>query len=408
MRPSIRFHLAAGCVLLALSVPAPAAGPMPKLERIAMLMRHGIRPPTSLQPIPAKYSPKAWPKWSVGPGLLTGHGAKGIGLLAQSDRAYLVGAGLLPVSGCPSPGQISVYSSNITRAVETAQAWVGSFVPGCTIEVRHPASGAPDPLFHIIEGKPSWFDGHQAFEAALAQSPRGGLAAQAHELEPEMRRLQSVLGCTLPECNLEKDQTRLVERPHGRPDFNGPLDVASTASESFLLEYLENKPASEVGWGRLNRDEIERLLVFNSIKFKYVDRPLFIARAAAGPLASVILKALTEPSGPRITLLSGHDTNIADLGGLLNLHWRVTGYPADAIPPGSALGFELFSSPSGREFVRAFYRAQRMEQLRHLEQLGPKNQPFRTYLRIPGCGRPDDAQSCSLQSFTKLIEARLR
>ena len=45
-------------------------------------------------------------------------------------------------------------------------------------------------------------------------------------------------------------------------------------------------------------------------------------------------------------------------------------YPADAIPPGSALGFELLSDRHGRQFVRPFFRAQTMRQLRNLEPLG--------------------------------------
>ena len=164
----------------------------------------------------------------------------------------------------------------------------------------------------------------------------------------------------------------------------------------------------QVAWGRIDRRQIDRLLVFNSIKFKYVDRPHFIARAAAGPLAKAILRALGTPTAPRVTLLAGHDTNIADLGGLLDAHWRVTGYPADAVPPGSALGFELLADGRGQQFVRAFFRAQTMEQLRKLERLGPANQPYRQYVRVPGCSDATIDFGCELGTFRRLVEARLR
>ena len=150
---------------------------------------------------------------------------------------------------------------------------------------------------------------------------------------------------------------------------------------------------SEVGWGRITRDQIERLLVFNTIKFDYADRPLYIAQAAAGPLARGVLAALRTPAGAPITLFAGHDTNIAELGGLLGLHWQAASYPADAIPPGSALGFELWSDGGGRQYVRAFFRAQTMDQLRNLDTLGPANR-----LR-----RVSDALSCDLKTFTGIV-----
>ena len=383
-----------------------AAQPRLKVERVVMLMRHGIRPPTSLQPIAAKYSPLAWPKWPVAPGLLTPHGAEGIARLAAFDRESFADSGLLPISGCPAPGQVTIRSSNVTRAIETAHAWSEGFAPGCNLTTQHPAHGAPDPLFHVLDSQPAWFDGQRAYGAALAKAPKGGLDAQLREVAPQLRRMGAILGCAPPACNLLAGST-IVARPHGRPQLTGPLDAASTAAESFLLEYLEGKPTEHVAWGRLGRDGIERLLVFNSIKFKYIDRPRFIAQAAAGPLAGAIVSALTTGHGSRITLLAGHDTNIADLGGLLDMHWRVASYPGDAIPPGSALGFELLSDRHGRQFVRAFFRAQTMEQLRRLQPLGADNRPYREYILIPGCSSSRLAFGCELAAFLQLVEARL-
>ncbi|MFT4055515.1 MAG: hypothetical protein QM681_13495 [Novosphingobium sp.] len=36
-----------------------------QLEHVVMLMRHGIRPPTSANPAPAGYTQEAWPSWPV-------------------------------------------------------------------------------------------------------------------------------------------------------------------------------------------------------------------------------------------------------------------------------------------------------------------------------------------------------
>ena len=408
MKCSFRgWHLIASCACL-LSSAATAAGPELKLERVAILMRHGIRPPTTVQPISVQYSASAWPSWSVGPGLLTQHGAKGIALLAAADRAYFINAGLLPALGCPTTGQLTVRASKVPRAIETAKVWSKSLLPGCNQTVQHPAKGAPDRLFHILDDQPAWFNGNRAYAAALAQAPKGALAAQAKDLASPIQLLESVLGCAAFACDLLKDPSTLVGRPHGRPKFQGALDVASTASETFLLEYVEGMPKSEVGWGRVTRDEIERLLIFNSIKFKYVDRPPYIAKAAAGPLARAILGALRAPTGSRITLFAGHDTNLADLGGLLGLHWHPASYPADAVPPGSAIGFELFSDGQGRQIVRAFFRSQTMDQLRNLKPLSATDPPYREYIHIPGCGSAKDALSCDLPTFTKIVDTKLK
>ena len=373
-----------------------------------MLMRHGIRPPTKAQPVPAQYSPHAWPQWSVGPGLLTPHGAKGAALIAAADRAHFARRGLLPATGCPAASQVAITASKVPRAIATAEAWVGGFAPGCKLTVSYPAKSEPDALFHPLEDQPSWFDGRRAFQDALSRAPRGGVMAEARRLAGPMRLLARILGCVRPVCDLVHQDSSLAERPHDRPALHGPLDVAATASETFLLEYLENMPMAEVGWGHVSRAEIERLLAFTAVKFQFEDRPPFIARATAGPLARAIVDALIGPNGPPLTLLAGHDTNIADLGGLLDLHWRVPGYPRDTVPPGSALGFELLSEPTGKRYVRAVFRSQSMKQLRNLEPLGAANPPSRFYVDIPSCGRASDARGCDLASFVNLVDSKLR
>ena len=391
--------------LLGLAAPAPAFASELKLERVVMLMRHGIRPPTKLQPVPVQYSPRAWPEWKTGPGLLTDHGAKGIALLGHWDRADFAARGMIAATGCPSPGQVAIKASKVPRAISTAGAWALSFAPGCNVAVTHPAKNEPDSLFHPLAAQPPSFDGQRALEDALRS---GSPADEARRLGAELREMEVVLGCEAPQCDLERQASTLVARPHDRPSLKGPLDAAATASESFLLEYVENKPMSEIGWGLIDRAGIERLLVFTAVKFRFGDRPPYVARAAAGPLARAMLGALTDPEAAQVSLFAGHDTNIADLAGLLDLHWRVPTYAPDTVPPGSAIGFELVSDQHGARFVRAFYRSQDMDQLRNLQALSAAHPAHRSYLDIPGCGRAGDPRSCGLDAFAALVDARLR
>lgn len=384
---------------------APAAAPL-KLERVVMMMRHGIRPPTKAAPVPATVSREKWPSWPVDFGLLTYRGAAGVKLLGEADRAYYASRGLF-ARGCPAPGTVVLKASSKQRAIKTAESWGEGFMPGCTVSVSHPDENGPDPIFHGLDDAPNWFDGQAAYRASLAGAPKGGLAADVRLYRAELELLARVLDCQLPACPLLTDETVLVASAHDRPDLEGPADIGSTASQTFLLEYLEGMPMHQVGWGRVNRAQLEQLLRFHPLKFKYSNRPAPIARAAAAPIAREILAAFEARDGAKLTLLGGHDTNIADLSGFMRVHWKVPSYPADDVPPGSALGFELLRDAKGHRFVRAFYRAQKMDQLRYQQRLTARNPAYRQYLPLPGCGNSVAPRACTLPAFAKMIRARV-
>jgi 4-phytase/acid phosphatase len=394
---------AAICAVATPAIAKSAAAPQLKVERVVMLMRHGIRPPTKPNVVPAGYTNGKWPSWPVDYGLLTPRGAAGVKLLGEADRAYYAARGLFG-PGCPADGPVVLKASGKQRAIRTAESWGEGFMPGCPAAVSHPREGEADPIFHGLDDHPAWFDGERAYREALALAPKGGIAAEEQAYRPDLLLLARVLGCALPACPAVTAPNRLVAVAHDRPELEGPLDTASTASQTFLLEYLEGMPMKDVGWGRVSRAEIERLLRFHPLKFKYSNRPDHVARAAAAPIAREIVTALSGDT--KLTLLAGHDTNIADLGGYLKLHWKVPSYPADDVPPGSALGLELVRDGNGGRYVRAFYRAQTMDQLRVLEPLTGKNAPFRQYLPIPECGNSVTASACPWASFEALIERR--
>jgi 4-phytase / acid phosphatase len=399
------FHrlIASSACLLCFSA-AAAAGPQLKLERVVILMRHGVRPPTKEPPIPVQYAPLYWPAWPVKPGLLTPHGAMAVTRIAEWDRAWLVDDGILPAVGCPAPGQVTALASKTPRAYHTAETWVATVLPNCGVVVQHPVEGQQDLLFHFLETRPASFDGHRAYLDALAQAPKGSIELQMLQLAPDMQRMGNALACAEP-CPLDTERTTLVEQEHDAPKFQGPFDYASTASETLLLEYDEGMPMGSVAWGRVTRDDIASLLIFNSTKFKYLNRPPYIAQASAGPLAKIILAAFNDPGAASLTILGGHDTNIAAIGGLLGLHWQAPTTIADDVPPASALGFELLTDGK-HQLVRVFFRSQTMDEIRNLTPLTKRNPPYREYLDIPGCGRA--LTGCDLLRFTKLVQAKLR
>ncbi|MGQ7394144.1 histidine-type phosphatase, partial [Streptococcus suis] len=95
-------------------------------------------------------------------------------------------------------------------------------------------------------------------------------------------------------------------------------------------------------------------------------RPAYVARANLSLLAPLIADSLTKPNGARVTMISGHDTNVAAMGGLLDLHWQVPGLSRDDPSPGGAIVFERLRDAAGKGYVRALFRSQSIAQIRNL------------------------------------------
>jgi 4-phytase/acid phosphatase len=350
--------------------------------------------------------------------MLTLRGAAGVRLLGAADRMDYVRRGLLPATGCPASGAVVAESSAKPRAIRTGEAYVDAMLPGCGISVAHPQNEGPeDAMFHAMDSATD-FAGDRALNDARALAPPAGIGAEAAAHRRQISLLGRVLGCcaasycqanNLPAgCDLTQLPTTLVGSPRGRPELTGPMAIGSTVGQTLLMEYLEGMPMREVGWGRVTRDDIEDLLVFHPIKFRYENGPASAARRSAGPLMRHMMEGLAQSGeGLRLMLLFGHDTNLADVGSLLQLTWQATGYPARDIPPGGALGFELLGDANGQQFVRAFFRAQTMDQLRNQEVLDPAARGYRTYLVIPGCAAANPTL-CPLQRFQTLVQERLQ
>lgn len=397
--------------------PAATAPPQYKLERVVMLMRHSVRPPTSANVTPPGLAAQPWSTWTTAYGELTPHGAAGAKLMGVYDRGYFAGRGLVAASGCPAAGEIAVWASGKSRAIETAKNYVAGMYPDCTVPVASPPDENNDPVFHPLDMGAGGVDGARAKIATDARLPEGGIAALQASMGADFAVLQRVLGCCAPpvcvkeklkaDCKLADFKSEIVANKNDSSDMSGILGVASTAGQSIALEYLEGKPMEQVGWGRASKDDIVAMLRFHPVKFYYETRTPYVSERIAAPIARRILGALNgEADTGKLTLLVGHDTNIASLGGMLDLHWTIAEYPTDDPPPGGALGFELVSDAQGGKFVRAFYQAQTMDQLRNLTPLTAEAPPALVYIPITGCTTSAEAV-CPLAKFQELVQAKL-
>lgn len=385
----------AACTLLG---QAAWAAPDLTVENAVLLMRHGVRPPTHEPALDPAVAPDVWPVWEVPDGYLTPHGAQAITLLAAYDRQMLAAKGVLPASACPAAGAVEIYADVDERTVKTGEAFAAGLAPGCNIAVGH-STTKPDKLFSPLDEPDKNFDAPAAAQQMLAAAG-GDINKPVSENAALFQKMQDALEPG-GKAFLQLPASLKIKDPHKLPKLAGPITVGASGGEDFLLEYLDGKPMSDVGWGRVNKADVAALLALHPLNYIITARPAYIANHTAAPMAARILAALSAP-GKKFTVLVGHDTNIADLGGMLGLHWQLGGYPADDPPPGGGILFLFSHGSAGKQYVTAFYQVQEMDQIRDLTVLSLKNPPALQAVPIPGCGNSTAPTACSLARFTAL------
>jgi 4-phytase/acid phosphatase len=413
--------VALGAALAAAAAPVPEAGdPAGELARVVLVSRHGVRTPTISPAELSGWAAAPWPSWTEPPGALTRHGASLARIMGGYDRAWLSAEGVLPPTGCPAPGTVWIEADVAERTERTARALAEGIAPGCGIPVASRAPRDVDPLFHPVFAGVCGLRPELARRAILERA-RGGLDAVAADRADAFAALQPVLGCCAPAvcrsfgrpagCTLPELPNGLADGAAGQPPrLTGGLAIGSDAAEILLLEFADGRPKDQVGWGRANAATIRRALGLHDAAFDLAERTPYLARAAGSALLSYVGAAVAgrafagsqapepEPRDARVVLLVGHDTNIANLGGMLGASWALPGYPANETPPAGALVFELRRDAAGRQTVSLEYVAQSLEQMHDQAPLSIANPPLRVPLRIPGCAN-GTAGRCTLDEF---------
>lgn len=398
--------MAALLMAVALGAAAPAPTPGLTVERVVLLMRHGVRPPTKSQPMPEGVAVDPWPSWSVKPGYLTQRGAAAVKLVGTFDRAAW--ADLFHGSrGCPPNGSVAVYSDSDQRTIATGDAWIAGFAPDCGIVNDHKPLDVADPLFDPIEGGAVAFDPARADREVRERLGGGGVAKVELAQRTVLKRLDAIYCGPKPVagCGVSGEPTRLIEPRSGKkPKMSGALDLGSTAGQILLLEYADGKPMNDVGWGRATKADIAAASALHAVEYDVVARAPYVAATASALLTPRILAAMEDAKGPALSVIVGHDGNVAALAGMLDLHWKVPGLAADDPSPGGALGFEVLRDAAGKRYVRAFYRAQSLDQIRGLTPLSPARPAMISRLPIKGCVSKAVPDACPLAEFRVLIE----
>ncbi len=389
-------------LLLALLLVCPwttAAAAHETLERVVIVMRHGIRPPTKAKPLPDGYARQPWPAWPVPPGWLTPHGEQAIARLASFDAArYAV---LLP-AGCANGDVPRIVADTDERTVRTAQVYAAALVGRCPPPVENAGDGHVDPRFSPFAVTPG-LDPAVALASAQAYLPAGGLAALDAANASRLALLDTVLGCcTAPVCHGSgpchlADQPLAMDAAKERVRIIGGLATAASLAQTLLLEYADGKPMAEVGWGRVSAAQISDLSKLHALEFALVARPPAIATFGARALLGEIDAALLAPGGPRYTVFVGHDSNLSYIGGALGSHWQARGLAADDPSPGGALIFELWQTDGGKREVRLRYRSQSLDEMRDLSAMQAADSQL---VAIAMCG---NGGPCSAGDFHALV-----
>jgi len=425
-QPTLVFHggfcntlkLIVAALLIAATV-VPAQPPASKghgndeLRFTLILSRHGIRPPFTSASALGVYSSDPWPEWEVPLGYLTPHGGEALRQMGAYMRLDFARNGLLSAAGCPTGHEVYLYSDTDERNIMSTRTTYAGLAPGCSplpVNMIVPVPHKGDPLFAPLHGTfPAPFAEATAADrqAILGSNPAAFFSLAEN---PELKEFAHIL---VPES----------AHPAAMPvlDASKPLATASSLVEDILLEYVDNKPMSEVGWGRVDEIALRRLMPLNAKGNALVRAPLS-ARTHASNLVAHILDTLEQaapqaqtrqatlvpgalgPVGARLVYISGHDSNLTYVGGLLGLHWNVEGV-ADDTPPDSQIVFELWQNPKSKQYsVRLLYRAQTLNQLRTGQVLTLANRPAEVNLTPPGCHA---SQPCSFAAFDKATHALL-
>ena len=385
-----------------------------ELRFTLVLSRHGVRPPLTVAAMLDVHSADPWPAWEVPLGYLTPHGGEALRQMGAYMRLDLARNGLLPATGCPSSNEVYLYADTDERNIMSTYTTLSGLAPGCDplpVNTIVPAVGVKDPLFSPVPGTFP-FPPAEAI-AADRQAILGNDPAAFYSLagNPELREFAGILA---PDA----------AHPAAKPvlDDPKPLTAASSMVEDILLEYVDGKPMQEVGWGRVDAPTLHRLMPLHTKQFTFSTRLPLTARTQGSNLMAHILDTLEQaaqqaqakeakpvpgalgPVGTHLVYISGHDSNLCYIGGLLGLHWTAEGLTDDT-PPDSQIVFELWQNTKSKQYsVQVHYRAQTIEQLRTGQALSLANPPVEVKLAPPGCGA---GQSCSFAAFDHAVHALL-
>ncbi|EKH2092994.1 bifunctional glucose-1-phosphatase/inositol phosphatase [Salmonella enterica] len=408
MKKSLLAVAVAGAVLLSSAVQAQITPEGYQLQQVLMMSRHNLRAPLANNgSVLAQSTPNAWPAWDVPGGQLTTKGGVLEVYMGHYTREWLVAQGLIPPGECPAPDTVYAYANSLQRTVATAQFFITGAFPGCDIPVHHQEKmGTMDPTFNPVITDDSAAFRQQAVQAMEKARSQMHLD-ESYKLLEQITHYQDSPSCKEKhQCSLIDAKNTFSANYQQEPGVQGPLKVGNSLVDAFTLQYYEGFPLDQVAWGKINTDRQWKVL--SKLKNGYQDS-LFtsptVARNVAAPLVKYIDKVLVADriSAPKITVLVGHDSNIASLLTALDFKPYQLYDQYERTPIGGQLVFQRWhDGNANRDLMKIEYVYQSARQLRNAEALTLKSPAQRVTLELKGC--PVDANGfCPLDKFDNVM-----
>ena len=384
-----------------------------QLDQVLVMSRHNLRAPLANNgSVLAQSTPKAWPAWDTPGGLLTTKGGVLEVYMGHYFNAWLKQTGVLPQEGCPTAGSVYVYANSLQRTVATAQLFTKGAFPGCDVSVHHQDKmGEMDPTFNPIITDNSEAFNQQALGAMNAELASLKLDASYKQLEKIIDYKDSSACKTDKHCDLTKEASKMSAVPGKEPGVAGPLRVGNSLVDAFMLQYYEGFPMKDVAWGKITTPQQWKQLA--QLKDGYQDS-LFtspvVAQNVAKPLLTYINGALIgerNPDSPKVTVLVGHDSNIASLLSAMEFKPYQLPHQYEKTPIGGKLVFQRWhDKKNDRDLLKIEYVYQSTDQLRNATPLTLKTPPQRVTMALKGC--PIDKQGyCAWSDFEKTMKGIL-
>lgn len=400
----------AGAVMLSAGAQAQdtAAPEGYQLQQVLIMSRHNLRAPLANNgSVLEQSTAKAWPQWDVPGGQLTTKGGVLEVYMGHYMREWLAQQKLVTSGECPPENAVYAYANSLQRTVATAQFFITGAFPGCGIAVHHqPQMGTMDPTFNpvITDDSPAFRE--KALQA-MEKERQGMQLTESYKLLETMIDYRNSPSCKEKQvCSLSEGKDTFSADYQEEPGVSGPLKVGNSLVDAFTLQYYEGFPKDQVAWGEITSDK--QWQVLSKLKNGYQDS-LFtstaVAQNVAKPLVKYIDNALVGEgaSKAKVTLLVGHDSNIASL--LTALDFKPYQLPGqyERTPIGGKLLFQRWhDSGSNRDLMKIEYVYQSTEQLRNADPLTLQTPPQRVTLALNGCP-VDDQGFCPLETFKKVI-----
>jgi len=389
-----------------------------KLKLVIILSRHGVRSPLSTDAALAGLASQPWPKWGMEPGIQTPHGNQLVAMMGDYYRARFIREGALTGDPAQDGPRVFIRADNDQRTIETGRILGKALVPVGEPDVHALPAGTVDPLFRPYEAHVGNADPALAAAAILGRvgaDPKGLERAYSRQLEELKGVLYGPGGSPGPDSPFNQPTVVAPGKHHYLVDISGPFHAALGATDALLLEYADDKPIQDVGWGRVDSKVMTDLLSLHELFFDLAARTRYPAQVGGSNLASHIVDTLEQaatgdpvpgalgPTDEKVVVLVGHDTNIANVGGLFDLNWCVAGTQLNPTLPGGALVIELWmrSGQPDSFYIQASYVAQTLDQMREATPISLDSPPAVAPIFVPGSSGSDHDFSSPLPAFVR-------